>query len=84
HLADCPLVIDISGVWFRPEGEYFIAGMAPPEDEDPERFELDVDHHLFDEVMWPALAARVPAFEALKVVNAWAGHYEMNTFDHNA
>ncbi len=84
QLADCPLVIDISGIWFRPEGEYFIAGMAPPEGEDPERFELEVDHYLFDEVMWPALATRVPAFEALKVVNAWAGQYEMNTFDHNA
>ncbi len=84
QLADCPLVIDISGIWFRPEGEFFIAGMAPPQDQDPERFELDVDHYLFDEVMWPALATRVPAFEALKVVNSWAGHYEMNTFDHNA
>jgi FAD-dependent oxidoreductase domain-containing protein 1 len=83
QLPLCPLVIDISGVWFRPEGRQFITGISPPEDQDPERFELEVDHAQFDEVVWPALAQRVPAFEALKVTGSWAGHYEYNTFDQN-
>jgi len=38
---------------------------------------------LFDDVIWPRLAALVPAFEALRVRSAWAGYYEMNAFDHN-
>jgi glycine/D-amino acid oxidase-like deaminating enzyme len=88
-LAGCPLVIDPSGVWFRPEGRGFIAGAPPRPAEaggpgDPDEPPLEaIDHALFDEVIWPALAHRVPAFEALRVRSAWAGYYEMNTFDHN-
>ncbi len=81
--AACPLVIDPSGVWFRPEGDYFLCGVSPPEERDHEEFGLEVDHDIFPDEVWPVLAERVPAFEALKVVNAWAGHYEYNTFDQN-
>jgi glycine/D-amino acid oxidase-like deaminating enzyme len=42
-----------------------------------------VDYSEWDELIWPALAHRVPAFNAVKVVNAWAGHYDYNTFDQN-
>ena len=82
-LPGCPLVIDPSGVWFRPEGRGFLAG-APPRDGDPDEPPLHaIDHGLFEDHIWPVLAARVPAFEALRVRSAWAGYYEMNHFDHN-
>ena len=81
---DCPLVIDTSGAWFRPEGGSFIGGIAPPQAEDLADLPLEVDRDQFDRQLWPALAARVPAFDAIRVTNSWAGYYEVNTFDHNA
>ncbi len=83
QVSQCPLVIDPSGAYFRPEGSGFICGISPPEAQDPECFDFDVQHGLFDGVLWPLLAARVPAFEAARVRNAWAGHYDVNTLDHN-
>ena len=82
-LPGCPLVIDPSGFWFRTEGALVLAG-GPPRDGDPDDVPLHaIDHGLFDELLWPTLAARVPALEALRVRSAWAGYYEMNAFDHN-
>lgn len=83
-LPDLPLVIDTSGAWFRPEGGSYIAGMAPDPDEDAADLPLEVDRRQFEDRLWPALAARVPAFDAIRLTNAWAGYYEINTFDHNA
>ncbi len=83
-LPDCPLIIDPSGTYVRPEGAYFICGLAPEESDDPETRDFEVDHGFFEQEVWPRLAARVPALEAVKVVNAWAGHYDMNLFDQNA
>ncbi len=83
-LQACPLVVDVSGVYFRPEGEYFVCGVSPPADQDPPTEDFRVEYHLFDEVVWPALAHRVPVFEAIKQVNAWSGHYAYNTLDQNA
>ena len=78
-----PLTIDPSGVWFRPEGRFYLAGTTPADGNDPAGAPLEVQHAEWDDMVWPALAARVPAFEAAKVVNAWAGYYEYNTFDQN-
>jgi glycine/D-amino acid oxidase-like deaminating enzyme len=80
---DCPLVIDPSGLYFRPEGRTFLAG-GPPPDPDPDCDDFEVNWPQFEEELWPLLARRVPAFEALKLVRAWAGHYDLNIFDHNA
>ncbi len=89
RLPGCPLVIDPSGVWFRPDGtsgRRFLAGAPPrqPWPGDPDEPPLHhIDHGLFDDLIWPTLAQRVPALEALRVVSSWAGYYEMNHFDHN-
>ncbi|OQR90414.1 FAD-dependent oxidoreductase domain-containing protein [Achlya hypogyna] len=87
--ACSPLVVDPSGVYFRPEGcsGQFICGVSPDEADDKDcngDDPLVPDYALFDDVIWPTIAARVPAFEAIKMVNAWAGFYDYNTFDHNA
>jgi len=82
-LPGCPMVIEPTGAYFRPEGEGFICGVAPSPDDDPECFDFEVQHQLFDDVLWPTLAARVPGFEALRVQRSWAGHYDMNVLDHN-
>jgi FAD-dependent oxidoreductase domain-containing protein 1 len=80
----CPLVIDTSGAWFRPEGGGFIAGISPPRDDDVADLPLEVDRREFETRLWPALANRVPTFDAVRVTNSWAGYYEVNAFDHNA
>ena len=48
-------------------------GVSPEETADPDCDPSDasilqhVDHGLFEEIIWPALYERVPAFEELKV-----------------
>lgn len=85
ELPAMPLVIDPLGLYVRPEGTGFICGIAPREGEpDPDTLDLEVDWTPFEEVLWPGLAHRVPAFEAIKPTGAWAGHYSVSLLDHNA
>ena len=77
-----PLLIDPSGFWIRPEGTKFIAGFSPADDLDDQPLRPDYDS--FESHLWPALAHRIPAFEQARLERAWAGYFEMNTFDHNA
>jgi glycine/D-amino acid oxidase-like deaminating enzyme len=78
-----PLTIDPSGVHFRPEGRYFLCGAVPVEDTVPDFDDFDPRYDEYEEIIWPVLAARSKSFEAIKVVNQWAGHYDFNRFDHN-
>ena len=82
--ADMPLLFDTSGLWMRPEGDTFLCGMQPPPEEDGHPGEdFEPQHELFDRLVWPAMAHRVPAMERLRLLRSWAGHYEVNLLDHN-
>ena len=83
QLPGCPLVIDPSGLYFRPEGQGFLCGSAPAAHEDPDCEDFEVPPDWFEERLWPLLARRVAGFESLRLLSSWAGHYDMNTFDHN-
>jgi FAD-dependent oxidoreductase domain-containing protein 1 len=84
-LGAAPLTIDPSGVYFRPEGPSYIAGFSPrPGEPDPDTLDLTADRGPFEDFVWPTLAHRVPAFDRLRLLDAWAGHYEVNTLDSNA
>lgn len=82
---DLPLTIDPSGMHMRQDGKttYMAGGHAdidPPVDFN----DFDMDHSLWQDHIWPLIATRIPQFEAIKVQREWAGHYDMNTLDHNA
>lgn len=84
-VAPAPLTIDTTGVYFRPEGPAYIGGYSPRAgEEDPDSFDLTFDRAPFEDVIWPSLANRVPAFEAIGLLDGWAGLYAVNTLDHNA
>jgi glycine/D-amino acid oxidase-like deaminating enzyme len=81
---DLPLTIDPSGVHMRTDGAYYMAGCAPDNDVAVDYDDFEMDHTLWMDKVWPILASRVPAFETVKVVNEWVGHYAYNTLDQNA
>ncbi|MBM1690732.1 NAD(P)/FAD-dependent oxidoreductase [Sulfitobacter geojensis] len=83
--VDLPLTIDPSGVHVRENGggTYQCGGHS---DVDPavDYDDYTMDFSIWENYVWPILATRIPQFEAIKVQSEWAGHYAMNTFDHNA
>jgi len=72
------------GVYARPFGPDYLGMTSPDPDKDPESFDFDVDEELFEKFVRPALSRRVAGFQDMQLVDSWAGHYEMNTFDQNA
>lgn len=82
---DLPLTIDPSGVHFRQDGTHkYMAGGHAAIDPAAAYDDFEMDHSLWEEKIWPAIADRIPQFEAIKVTNEWTGHYAYNTLDHNA
>lgn len=81
---DLPLTIDPSGVHVRTDGRYYLCGCPPAHDTAADFDDFEMDHDIWDEKLWPAIAHRIPAFEAVKVINSRMGHYAYNTLDQNA
>lgn len=81
---DLPLTIDPSGVHMRTDGAYYLAGCPPDDDPAVDYDDYEQDHGIWMEKVWPIVATRIPQFEAIKLMNSWAGHYAFNTFDQNA
>lgn len=81
---DLPLTIDPSGVHLRSDGAYYLAGCPPDDDPAVDYDDFVQDHSIWEEKVWPTIAHRVPQFEAIKLINSWAGHYAFNTLDQNA
>ena len=82
---DLPLTIDPSGVHFRQDGPTtYLAGCPANPDPAVDYNDFIMDHDRWQDHVWPTIAARIPQFEAIRVVNEWAGHYAFNTLDQNA
>ncbi len=81
---DLPLTIDPSGVHMRTDGTYYMAGCPPDEDPAVDYDDFEQDFSLWENKAWPAIAHRIPQFEAIKLVRSWVGHYAYNTLDQNA
>jgi glycine/D-amino acid oxidase-like deaminating enzyme len=80
---DLPLVIDVTGLYFRHEtGRIIMTGKSILEERPG--FNFTVAKAFFAEKMWPILAHRVPVFDRLKVIRGWAGLYAINRLDSNA
>jgi FAD-dependent oxidoreductase domain-containing protein 1 len=82
HIPEMPLCGDLTtGVYWRPEGNEYLAG-SPNSVFDAT--DLEPTWNDFEELVWPALAQRIPAFEELKLTGGWAGYYDCNKLDNNA
>ncbi len=82
---ELPLTIDPSGVHMRQDGPTtYLAGSRGDPDPAVDPDDFTMDHTLWENHVWPAIATRIPQFEALKVVTEWAGHYAYNLLDQNA
>lgn len=80
-----PLTIDPSGVHVRENGGgTYLAGGHPHHDPAVPFDDFTMDQAFWQDHVWPILATRIPAFEAIRIQSEWAGHYAYNTLDQNA
>lgn len=85
--SEMPVLVDPSGVFLRPEGPFHICGVSPGKtggkvtDQRCLASDFEPDLELFETIIKPTLESRLPDVKSFKVVRAWAGHYDHNSFD---
>lgn len=80
-----PLTIDPSGVHFHDSGGgRYLAGAHDAIDPAVDPTDFEMNHSIWLDHVWPAIANRVPQFEAIRVETEWVGHYAYNVIDQNA
>jgi glycine/D-amino acid oxidase-like deaminating enzyme len=80
-LPPMPLIKDPERLVIRPEGKGYSVGLV--NSHEPRGFNFDLDPRWFEEVVWPACAVRIPAFESLRLKREWAGLYDECELDGN-
>ena len=81
EIEPLPFLKSETDLAIRPEGDGYIGGV--PNWRETAGWNFDPSPDWFDEVVWPALARRVPAMEAVKLERIWRGHYARNTLDYS-
>jgi glycine/D-amino acid oxidase-like deaminating enzyme len=81
---EAPLVIDHTGVYFRPEHEAWITATVPDVDPACAEDDFEPDHAQFEDLVWPRMWNRAEGFAETKVRRLWVGQYDFNTLDQNA
>ncbi|NQW08722.1 MAG: FAD-binding oxidoreductase [Alphaproteobacteria bacterium] len=81
-LEPLPFIKTETDLAFRPEGDGYVGGM--PDWSEPAGWNFEPSPDRFEDVVWPALAQRLPSMQRVKLIRSWRGHYARNTLDYSA
>ena len=76
-----PFIKTETDLAFRPEGQGYVGGV--PDWSEKPGWNFSVSARRFDDVVWPALAHRIPAMQSIRLEGSWRGHYARSVLDYS-